>query len=255
MRVSDIKSMLALRSQREQIYCTDAYWNAKAEEYEGDAVSMWPNRHLNPYYHREQVALFDRWLPDVRGKTILDIGCGTGRFSRHLAARGARVEGVDFAASAVEIARKQTEGDNPTYRVLSIFDLDDPPRFDLAVTGSSLVVACRTRAELRDALARIHAALRPNGQALILEPIHRGFLHRVLDMDVREFRAVMEEVGFTIQSFATLHYWPMRLLLAFLPWPRALTAAGYHLGQGLMALTGNTLGGDYTAILATRGGG
>lgn len=43
---------------------------------------------------------------DVRGKTICDIGCGSGRFVAALAKRGAaQVTGVDAAPEMIKLAR------------------------------------------------------------------------------------------------------------------------------------------------------
>ena len=46
---------------------------------------MWPNNHLNRLYHREQLSIIDALLPDVEGRTVLDIGCGIGRMAAGLA--------------------------------------------------------------------------------------------------------------------------------------------------------------------------
>ncbi len=43
---------------------------------------------------------------DLRGKTFLDVCCGTGHVAAAASARGARAEGVDFADAMVEIARR-----------------------------------------------------------------------------------------------------------------------------------------------------
>ena len=46
-------------------------------------------------------------LEPLAGKSVLDIGCGSGRFCVAFAARGARrVVGVDFAASMIRLARE-----------------------------------------------------------------------------------------------------------------------------------------------------
>lgn len=56
-------------------------------------------------------------LGNLEGKSFLDIACGTGRLAGAAAARGAAVEGIDFAASMVAIAAGNfpdcvfTEGD------------------------------------------------------------------------------------------------------------------------------------------------
>jgi SAM-dependent methyltransferase len=46
-----------------------------------------------------------RVLPDVAGKDVLDLGCGTGYFSAWLARRGARPVGVDVTRAQLETAR------------------------------------------------------------------------------------------------------------------------------------------------------
>lgn len=49
----------------------------------------------------------DKDLGDIRGLTILDLGCGTGRQTFRLAARGANVTGVDQSEGMLSIARKK----------------------------------------------------------------------------------------------------------------------------------------------------
>jgi hypothetical protein len=55
----------------------------------------------------------------------------------------------------------------------------------------------------------------------------------------------MREAGFDVMEVRHLHFWPMRLLLAFLPWPRFITAAGFYTGKAIMALFRNRAFGDY----------
>ena len=43
-------------------------------------------------------------LGDVNGKTILDLGCGVGRFAHYLANQGAYVIGYDISNEAIELA-------------------------------------------------------------------------------------------------------------------------------------------------------
>ena len=54
-------------------------------------------------YERAYTALKE--CGDVRGKRILDVGCGSGRISVPLAERGAIVVGIDYSLSMLNLAR------------------------------------------------------------------------------------------------------------------------------------------------------
>ena len=83
------------------------------------------------------------WLPeDLRGKRILDAGCGTGALAVEAAQRGAQVVAVDLSATLVELARERLpshigEG-SIDFRVgdMSAMELGD---FDHVVAMDSLI--------------------------------------------------------------------------------------------------------------------
>jgi 2-polyprenyl-3-methyl-5-hydroxy-6-metoxy-1,4-benzoquinol methylase len=61
-------------------------------------------------YERYELTLQE--CADISGKRVLDIGCGSGRYSVDLAKLGAGcVVGIDFAQSAVDIASKLAKND------------------------------------------------------------------------------------------------------------------------------------------------
>ncbi|HKQ60534.1 MAG TPA: methyltransferase domain-containing protein [Candidatus Polarisedimenticolaceae bacterium] len=63
-------------------------------------------------YYRRQFA-WRSWglafeaLPELRGKTVLDLGCGVGDQAAELVARGARVIGLDISEEVLEAARSR----------------------------------------------------------------------------------------------------------------------------------------------------
>jgi ubiquinone/menaquinone biosynthesis C-methylase UbiE len=62
----------------------------------------------NPLLHLEERKL-QALLPALRGKSILDLACGTGRWLAKLSARGAHLEvGVDSSAAMLQVAGKKT---------------------------------------------------------------------------------------------------------------------------------------------------
>lgn len=249
--IAKLKKMIRQRRERKVIYSTPAYWDHKADEYDDKSVSMWPNNNLNSLYDNEQRAVILRTLGAVRELEVFDLGCGTGRFCRWFAEQGARVTGIDFSGRALAIAKSMSSSDNPSYRQGSLFQIREKSLYDLVFTCGVLTSACRNREELLSVLNSIRRSMRPGGRVFLTEPIHRGFLHRVLNMDLDSFLNVMREAGFEVKSITPLHFWPMRLVLAYLPWPAWLTTPLYHLGQTAMKFPGMNRLGDYCAVLAS----
>src|SRR5512146_2481011 len=52
------------------------------------------------------------WLPqDLRGRRLLDAGCGTGALAVEAARRGAQVIAIDISPTLVQLARERTPHD------------------------------------------------------------------------------------------------------------------------------------------------
>ena len=80
-------------------------------------------------------------LGDVRGKRILDAGCGAGQMTHELALRGAEVVAVDISPSLVEIARKRLPNALSHQVTFHAGDMLDPALgdFDHVVAMDSLI--------------------------------------------------------------------------------------------------------------------
>jgi malonyl-CoA O-methyltransferase len=103
-------------------------------------------------------------LPAVTGLTVLDAGCGTGRYLRELEARGAIAIGMDLSAPMLERARAVTSRiARADVRALPF----DAMSLDLVVCG----LALGDVAELEFGLSEIARVLRPGGH-LIYSVVH-----------------------------------------------------------------------------------
>ena len=78
-------------------------------------------------------------LPDLHGKTILDIGCGMGQHAKQYSDMGAEsVLGIDISEKMLGYAEEHNKADNITYQRMAMEDIEVIDRqFDLVT--SSLV--------------------------------------------------------------------------------------------------------------------
>src|SRR5258706_8862540 len=170
-----LAQMLRDRLTKQGLYDTPSYWDMKAESYEGLARSNWPSNTYNRHWDERQMSILDNVLGDVHGLEVADVACGTGRASRHLARRGARVTGLDFAPRALEAARAEASQagldiDFRMYDALQPLPSELVERFDLGVTISCLAMACREADIFDQALGHLVAMIRPGGRFFFLEP-------------------------------------------------------------------------------------
>lgn len=101
------------------------------------------------------------WMPTAG--SVLEFGCGTGPILRWIAARGFSGHGVDISATAIEMARSQSEGHPVVFEVADVCGLDFAAgRFDIVVDGHC--AHCITDAADRARFfANIRRSLEPNG--------------------------------------------------------------------------------------------
>jgi SAM-dependent methyltransferase len=112
----------------------------------------------------EQYSTFSL-LPSLTGRSVVDLACGDGIYSRELKRRGAaRVVGIDISAEMVGLA-KRAESAEPMgihYVESDVATVDIEERFDIAYC-SYLFNYARGRDELRSLIASVARLLRPGG--------------------------------------------------------------------------------------------
>lgn len=88
---------------------------------------------------------FGAFLPDLRGRDVIDLGCGDGCNTRILAQRGAKMTGIDISPHmiAAACAAEASEPLGINYRVGSFAALEgiDDASFDAAISTMALMDA------------------------------------------------------------------------------------------------------------------
>ena len=116
--------------------------------------------------HKVELYTFTQLIGDVQGKSVLDLGCGEGFYTRRLRQLGAaKVVGTDISAEMVALAQ-QAEAAAPLgidYRVADVRTAGPIGAFDLVVSFFMLNHAL-DRADLLAMCEGIAANLKPGGR-------------------------------------------------------------------------------------------
>ena len=108
-----------------------------------------------------------------RARKVLDVGCGVGRWSRLLAARGAQVTGIDLsptmiARSPAVAPAQDGVADRCRFLVQDLAQLDAGEKFDLLL-GVTVLQHILDPEALRAAVQRMADHLAPGGRMVLLE--------------------------------------------------------------------------------------
>jgi SAM-dependent methyltransferase len=110
-------------------------------------------------------------LGEVEGKTVLDLGCGTGETLIPLVKRGAKVIAMDISPELVALARRRLEnyglGGSATVETGSAYETGIPDESMDVVFSMALL----HHLDLEKARAEICRILRPGGRFILREPI------------------------------------------------------------------------------------
>ncbi len=117
-----------------------------------------------------------KFMGDVKGKKILDLGCGEGGYSRELTKRGAQLVSIDCSKKAIEYAAALAKEENLsiTHFVRNSNDLFDieSEQFDV-VLCSMMLMDCE---DFEGTLREVVRVLKPGGRlfASVLHPCFDG---------------------------------------------------------------------------------
>jgi len=152
---------------------------------------------------------------DLRGKEVLEIGCGKGRITRDLALHAKRVVATDPDAASLETARSVTAAGNIEFMLAptGVPDLPDNS-FDIAVYTLSLHHV--PAAEMSDSLRSAAKLLHKDGIIIVVEPGDGGSFSEAKERfgagsgDERPaknaaIRAMHSLVGWTVEETVLFH--------------------------------------------------
>ncbi len=152
-------------------------------------------------------------LEPVAGLTVLDVCTGTGALALELAARGARVTGVDFSPAMLARGRRKArrlKGGPAAFLLADAARLEFPPgSFDLGTISMALhemppaqrqLVLAKMRRATRDRVLVIDWVKKPRGRLFqaaiaLIERLEGSFYEEFIRRDLRR---QLEEAGFSI---------------------------------------------------------
>jgi SAM-dependent methyltransferase len=100
------------------------------------------------------------------GMTVLELGCGTGSFTRDLARSGADVVAIDVSPELLEMAKANCSAPNVQYQIQNAYALSYPEGAFDSVVGSSVL----HHLEVEKALRGAYRVLKPGGTIYFTEP-------------------------------------------------------------------------------------
>jgi 2-polyprenyl-3-methyl-5-hydroxy-6-metoxy-1,4-benzoquinol methylase len=154
------------------------FFDGWAEKWGEDALPIDPlalQRYTRPVLRRRFNKEFRfRVMGDLRGKTLLDVGCGDGLNAVMLAKMGANVTGIDVSPKAIELARRRGEVNGVSDRLslvaapLETANLP-PDTFDLVWADGILH---HVLDDLELVLDRLTRWVKPEGLLVFAEPVN-----------------------------------------------------------------------------------
>lgn len=103
-------------------------------------------------------------LPDLKGKSVLDVGCGFGGNCMYFVEQGAEsVIGIDISQKMITLAKEKNSDDKISYVVSAIEDYEFPNNeFDIVVSS----LALHYISDFKTAIEKIHNTLKVKGELI-----------------------------------------------------------------------------------------
>jgi len=164
-------------------------------------------------------------LPDVAGKDVVELGCGTAYFSAWLARRGARPVGVDLTPAQLATARRCQQELGIEFPLVEASAEDVPlpdASFDLALSEYGASIWCEPERWIAEA-ARL---LRPGGELVFLV---NSTLAILCSPDEGKVLEQLQRPQFGMYRFEWLPDKEVNFYIPHGEWIRVLTQHGFEI--------------------------
>ena len=164
-------------------------------------------------------------LPDVAGKDVVELGCGTAYFSAWLAKRGARPVGVDVTPAQLATARRCQQELGIEFPLVEASAEDVPladASFDVALSEYGASIWCEPERWVAEA-ARL---LRPGGELVFLVNSTLAILCSPDDGNVKE---LLQRPQFGMHRFEWLPDHEVNFYIPHGEWIRLLGQHGFEI--------------------------
>jgi 2-polyprenyl-3-methyl-5-hydroxy-6-metoxy-1,4-benzoquinol methylase len=171
--------LTAIETRQDRWRAEAAFFDAWSERADERALAPDPltwRRYSSPRLRRRFHKEFRlRLIGDLRGRRVLDVGCGNGQNAALLARLGAEVTGIDVSAGAIRLAQRRAAAWGVRDRVQLIC----APLETAALPAGAFDVVWgdaflhHVLDELPHVVSRLLAATRPGGLLVFSEPVNR----------------------------------------------------------------------------------
>ena len=101
-----------------------------------------------------------------QAQSVLELGCGTGYFTRELAVTGAQISAIDISPELLEVAKQECSSENVRFEIQNAYAMTFPDETFDSVVGSGVL----HHLEIEAALKEIQRVLKPGGSIYFTEP-------------------------------------------------------------------------------------
>ncbi len=190
------------------------FWDERARDDNADANQV---THPDVWQRWIEIELLKRQLRP--GDSVLEVGCGNGYTTAHMAPLVHSVRAIDFSDAMIERARadcrdvRTASGGAPEFGVGDALRLssDELGQFDL-VTSQRCLINLQSWEDQQEALRRIASVTRPGGRFIMMEGCAQG--RRALDearesMGLERMPKVWHNIDFEVdqtKEFLATHF-------------------------------------------------